>query len=247
MTGPLVTVVIPSLNQAKYLPAAIESVLTQSVATEVFVMDGGSTDGSLAIIKDYEGDLASWVSAPDGGQAAAINAGVALGTAPFVCWLNSDDVLLENGLSNLHTCLTEARTAPAAYGQAFHINAAGKRVGNYLSFGFSERLLANYCFICQPATLIRRSCWTEVGGLDENLELAMDYDLWWRLYRAFGPLKLTDEICAANRKHPATKTQNNLDKHYDESIGVVQKHYGSVPLKWRLMRPIMRGLRALGI
>ena len=247
MTEPLITVVIPSLNQAEYLPAAIESVLAQSVATEIFVMDGGSTDGSVAIIKDYEDDLAGWISAPDGGQAAAINAGVALGTAPFVCWLNSDDILLEHGLLNLHACLSEASAAPAAYGQAVHINAAGKRVGKYLSFGFSERLLASYCFICQPATLIRRSCWTEVGGLDENLELALDYDFWWRLYRAFGPLSLTEQICAANRKHPATKTQNNLDKHYDESIGVVQKHYGSVPWKWHLMRPIMRGLRAFGV
>ena len=247
MTEPLVTVVIPSLNQARYLPAAIESVVRQSVATEIFVMDGGSTDGSVAIIKDYEDDLAGWVSAPDRGQAAAINSGVALGTAPFVCWLNSDDILLDDGLLNLYECLTEASTAPAAYGQALHINAAGERVGSYLSFDFSERLLANYCFICQPATLIRRSCFTEVGGVDENLELAMDYDLWWRLFQAFGPLKLTERICAANRRHPATKTQNNLDKHYDESIGVVKKHYGSVPLKWQLMRPIMRGLRALGV
>ena len=247
MTEPLVTVVIPSLNQAKFLPAAIESALTQSVATEIFVMDGGSTDGSLAIIEGYEDDLAGWVSAPDGGQAAAINGGIALGTAPFVCWLNSDDILLEDGLLNLHARLTKVNTAPAVYGQGLHINASGKRVGKYLTFGFSERLLASYCFICQPATLIRRSCWDEIGGLDENLELAMDYDLWWRLYRAFGPLTLTDKTCAANRKHLGTKTQNNLDQHYDESIFVVKKYYGSVPWKWHLMRPMMRGLRALGL
>lgn len=246
MYEPLVTVVIPSLNQAQFLPAAIESVLNQSIATEVFVMDGGSTDDSVSVIESYEGHLAGWVSKSDGGQAAAINAGMVKATAPFVTWLNSDDTLEENGLANLHECLNRAPDAPAAYGRAININCNGQKVGNYRTFDFSERLLANYCFICQPATLIRRSCWAELGGLDESLHLALDYDLWWRLYNKFGPLAYDPRVSAANRQHAETKTQNNPSRHYEESMRVVKKYYGSVPLKWHLMKPIMPLIRSLG-
>jgi len=246
MNEPLVTVVIPSLNQAEYLPAAIESVLSQPVATEVFVMDGGSTDGSVTIIQSYDSHLAGWVSEPDEGQAAAINKGIGLGTAPFVTWLNSDDTLEKHGLANLHERLSRAPAAPAAYGRALHINGNGRKVGTYRTFDFSERLLANYCFICQPATLIRRSCWAELGGLDESLHLAMDYDLWWRLYKQFGPLAYDQRVCAANRQHANTKTQNNASSHYEESMRVVKKYYGSVPLKWHVLKPIMPLVRALG-
>lgn len=246
MNEPLVTVVIPSLNQAEYLPAAIESALSQSIATEVFVMDGGSTDDSVSVIESHAGYLAGWISEPDGGQSASINKGIALGTAPFVTWLNSDDTLEENGLANLHECLSRAPAAPAAYGRAIHINGNGRKVGTYRTFDFSERLLANYCLICQPATLIRRSCWADLGGLDEDLHLALDYDLWWRLYKKFGPLAYDQRVCAANRQHAETKTQNNASSHYEESMRVVKKYYGSVPLKWHLLKPIMPLIRSLG-
>lgn len=246
MNESLVTVVIPSLNQAEYLPAAIESALNQPIATEVFVMDGGSLDDSVAIIQNYESHLAGWVSEPDDGQSAAINKGIAWGTAPFVTWLNSDDTLEESGLANLHECLSRAPDAPAAYGRAIHINRSGQKVGNYRTFDFSERVLANYCFVCQPATLIRRSCWSDLGGLDESLHLAMDYDLWWRLYKKFGPLVYDPRVCAANRQHSETKTQNNAATHYEESMRVVKKHYGSVPLKWHLLKPVMPLVRSLG-
>jgi len=91
---------------------------------------------------------------------------------------------------------------------------------------FSERRLALRCFICQPATLIRRTAWDAVHGVDETLHMAMDYDLWWRLLRAFGPLEFVDEFVAVNREHDQTKTRSRRRLHYREAIDVVHRHHG---------------------
>src|SRR5215204_968368 len=99
--GPTVTVAVPSFNQGRYLDQALESIFAQEIPVEVFVCDGGSTDESVDVIRRWEGRLAGWRSQPDAGQSAAINEGVAKGSAPFVCWLNSDDWLLPGGLARL--------------------------------------------------------------------------------------------------------------------------------------------------
>ena len=110
---------------------------------------------------------------------------------------------------------------------------------------FDEHRLATRCIICQPATLVRRSAWEAVGGLDEGLHLAMDYDLWWRLYRKFGPLGFVDAKIAINRQHPGSKTLNRRHQHYAEAIEVVRRHYERVPLKWWMARPYAVWIKAL--
>ena len=97
--------------------------------------------------------------------------------------------------------------------------------------------LALRCILSQPATLIRRSAWEQIGGLNENLHMAMDYDLWWRLFKACGPLTFVDEYIAVNRDHCDTKTNNNRRLHYREARQVVKKHYGQLPLKWWFAHP----------
>ena len=240
---PLITVVVPSYNQGVFLDRTLESVFAQDLPLEVMVMDGGSTDNSVDIIKRWESKLTYWRSAPDDGQAQAINEGVSLGSAPFVCWLNSDDVYLENGLSDLYSLLSVHSSYPAVYVKCWHINEQDKKVAPYLSFPFNKTLLANYCFIAQPATLIRRECWEQVGGLDESFDFAMDYDLWLRLYCRFGALGYTSKYCAANRLHKDTKTHNGLQRHYAESMKAVERAYGYVPVKWKLALPLMKVVR----
>ena len=237
MSGARVTVAVPSYNQGQYLDEALGSIFAQDVSVEVFVLDGGSTDGSLDVIRRWEGRLAGWRSHPDRGQASAINEGIVRGSAPFVCWLNSDDFLLPGGLARLLAALEANANLPAAYGRAWHQeDPTGKRRAVWVR-PFSEHWLAQACFICQPATLIRRSAWETVGGLDESLNLAMDYDLWWRLYKAFGPLGYVDDPVAVNREHDATKTGTQRQAHYREAMEVVRRHYGHVPLKWWLAQP----------
>jgi GT2 family glycosyltransferase len=93
------------------------------------------------------------------------------------------------------------------------------------------------CIVSQPATLIRSSAWETVNGVDESLHLAMDYDLWWRLYKQISPLIYVDQFIAVNREHCATKTQSQRRRHYREAMMVVNKHYGRIPLKWSLAQP----------
>jgi GT2 family glycosyltransferase len=237
-------VVVPSLNQGRYLEDALRSIAAQDVATEIIVMDGGSTDNSVAVLERWNERLAYWRSAADGGQSAAINAGIGRGTAPYVTWLNSDDMLEAGGLRRLIEALEANPAAPAAYGKVVNLDADGARSAVWVQ-PFSERALALRCIVAQPGTLIRRAAWDAVGGVDPSLFLAMDYDLWWRLYRRFGPLVHVPQITAINRRHDETKTRNNRKAHYTEAMGVVRRHYGRMPVKWWLAQPYAVWWKAL--
>ena len=241
---PLVTVVIPSYNQGDFLRDAIESVLAQDIPLELFVMDGGSTDESVEILKRFDNKISFWRSHPDDGQSAAINEGIKKGTAPYVCWLNSDDFFYPGALVKLLEALSNDSNAPFVYGRCSVSNVDGKRISSYLTLPPKKYLFANYCFVCQPGTLIKRYCWEDVNGLNPKLEMAMDYDLWWRLWRGFGtPVYVKGNAVASTRAHEATKTTTNLRGHYKESIQVVEQYYGKAPIKWVIAYPAMKLVR----
>ena len=237
MIAPLVTIAVPSFNQGQYLNDALASIFQQEIPVEVFVLDGGSSDNSLDVIHQWAQRLAGWRSHSDAGQAAAINEGVAQGKAPYVCWLNSDDWLLPGGLVKLVRALEAHPDAPAVYGRSWNtVQKTGKRYPVWVE-PFNERRLARRCIISQPASLIRRSAWEAIGGLDGKLHMAMDYDLWWRLFKSVGPLSFADDFMAVNREHEDTKTKTQRRRHYQEAMKIVRKHYGHVPLKWWLAQP----------
>ena len=242
----MVTVAVPSFNQGRFLDAALQSLLAQEVPVEIFVADAGSKDETLEVIRRFEPRLLGWRSHADAGQAQAINEAIARGSAPYVAWLNSDDWLLPGGLRLLLDGLERHPEAPMAYGRVWnHVERTGERRRNLEVRPFSERLMAQFNIVSQPATLIRRTAWEAVGGVDESLHMAMDYDLWWKLFKRFGPPLFVDAEVAVNRRHAGTKTSSQRRLHYREAMAVVRKHHGRVPLKWWLAQPFAVWYRSL--
>jgi GT2 family glycosyltransferase len=124
-----------------------------------------------------------------------------------------------------------------------YVQATGARQPVWVE-PFSERRLALRSIVSQPGTLIRRSAWEAVGGLDAGLRMAIDYDLWWRLYKKYAPLEFVDQFVAVNRDHAETKTNTQRQLHYREAIAIVRKYHGRVPLKWWLAQPYAVWLKA---
>ena len=237
MGSKLVTIVVPSFNQGIYLDKCLDSIFSQNIPVEVFVMDGGSTDITLEVIKKWELKLAGWRSRKDEGQSAAINEGMKMGTAPFCCWLNSDDYFLENCLSILLERMSDNKVAPVVYGRVYNYIEKTKVFQKIWVEKFNPKRLAIRCIISQPGTMIRRQVWESVGGLNTNLHMSMDYELWWKIYNSFGDFDFIDSYVAVNRDHLDTKTNSKRALHYKESMKIVKSFYGRIPIKWYLFQP----------
>ena len=180
---PIVTVAVPSLNQGGFLDATLRSIFSQPVPVEVMLADGGSTDDTSRVIARWQHRFTWWRSAPDKGQAAGINEAIARGRAPYVCWMNSDDLFLPGGLAALLQTLEAKPGTAVAHGGCRLIDESGDLIGLLRGKVVSARSLSRSPVIPQPASLIRREAWNKVKGLKEDLHLSLDYDLWWRLYR----------------------------------------------------------------
>jgi len=232
-----VGVIIPSYNQGMFLEDCIKSVIEQkSLNIKIVVMDGGSTDNSVDIIKKYQDNIFFWCSCKDEGQSAAINEGVRLlDDCKYICWLNSDDFYYKNGLTELVNFLEENDRYVAAYSKAYFTDEAGNVIGEYPTHEYNRDYLAIRCYICQPATLIKKEYWDKVGGVDAKLHMCMDYDLWCKLSQ-LGELGYLKKVTACSREHGETKTTTNKKMHYMESYSLLKKYYGKIPNVWRKSR-----------
>jgi GT2 family glycosyltransferase len=185
--APVVSIVTPSFNQRDFIAATIDSVLAQTYPhVELLVMDGGSTDGTLDVLRAY-GDRVRWISEKDDGQADAINKGFARTSGEILGWLNSDDTLEEDAIRIAVEYLSKHPDVAMIYGDANFIDATGNFIREcaHIEPFDAQRLLHYSDFIVQPAAFFRRSAFEAVGGLDASLHFAMDYDLWLKLARRF--------------------------------------------------------------
>ena len=207
-TKPLVSVVTPSFNQAPYLKQTIESVLSQDYAhIEYILVDGGSTDGSQAIIEEYEAQLAYWESTPDEGQTDAINKAFARATGKYLAWLNSDDVYQPGAISQAVDFLEEHPEVGMVYGDCTFIDAKGREIGRFPAAQTDyARLRRGYVHIPQQASFFQADLWRKVGPLDPSFYFAMDYDLWVRLAREAPLVYLPGRVWASFRLHGDAKT-----------------------------------------
>jgi glycosyltransferase involved in cell wall biosynthesis len=228
---PKVSVVTPCFQAARFIRETVESVLGQDYPNlEYIVMDGGSTDGTVEILEGYHGDL-EFVSAPDGGQADAINRGFRKSTGEIFAWLNADDTYLPGAIRAAVGGLAAHPEAGAVYGEAFHIDANGGRIGPYPTEDFDWRRLNETCYICQPACFLRRRAFEQAGMLNPALQFALDYDLWIRLGK-ITPLVRIAGALANSRMHRENKTLGSRRRAYREAVAVVKQHFGYVPYSW---------------
>jgi hypothetical protein len=207
-TAPLVSVVTPSFNQAAFLEQTILSVVTQDYPNlEYLVMDGGSTDGSLEVLHRYAPRLASWASGPDGGQAAAVNAGFGRASGEILGWLNSDDTYEPGAVRAAAAALAAHPDADGLYGDCAFVSPAGDviRVFRGRPFDLAEYVTTEG-FIHQPTVFLRRRVLDRVGMLDASLQFCMDRDYWLRMAPVCRWLYLPERL-ARFRVHPTAKTQ----------------------------------------
>lgn len=228
---PLVSVVTPCLNSGQFLRETIESVLAQDYPRlEYIIMDGGSTDGTLAILQEYESRIQFW-SEPDGGTADAVNRGFMRARGSLFAFLNADDTYLPGAVSTAVDKLLRHPGAAAVYGDAYWVDREGRTLGPYPTQPFDRELFRQECFVCQPASFIRRSAFEAAGTLDPTLQYAFDYDLWIRLARLY-PMQKIDEFLATSRMHKDNKTVGQRRQVLAETVRLLRGHYGYVPFRW---------------
>lgn len=226
------TVVTPMLNASAFVETTIDSVLRQTYAdVEYILVDGGSSDATLQIAERCATN-AKIIRASGTNQAAAINAGFSAGSGEFFAFLNADDAFEPTAIESAVRHLRAHPDAAIVYGEADHIGADGSVLGQYPVATADGFALSRECVICQPATLMRSDAFAAVGGIDEQLNFALDYDLWIRLLALGRPFVRVHERWAKSRMHAANKTLSKRTAVYAEVFGVLQRHFGYVPFNW---------------
>ncbi len=224
---PLVTIVTPSFNQGEFLAHAIDSVLAQDYpAIEYIVVDGGSTDRTIDVLRAY-GDRIRWTSGPDGGQSDAIHRGFLAGSGEYLAWLNSDDRYVPGAIGAAVQEMAADPSVALLYGRGEFIDRDGEVTGPCLHvepWSF-ERLVGALNLILQPATLFRRDAYLEIGGLDLALHYCMDYDLWIRLGSRY-PVRFLPRVLAQARVYGETKTASGGLPRLEEIERMVRRDCG---------------------
>jgi glycosyltransferase involved in cell wall biosynthesis len=229
---PLVSVVTPSLNQARWLREAIESVRAQDYPrVEHVVVDGGSTDGTLEILQEY--DHLRWISEPDRGQSHALNKGFELAQGEILGWLNADDAYLPHAVSAGVAALADRRVG-LVYADVTRVDDDGvnpRRIRSRPAWDLWTELNVG-CGIYSPAVFFTRAAFEAVGPVDEALHLTMDYDLWLRIGHRFGADHV-DDVWAVQRLHGDAKTLRHYNDFWPERLAVSRRHGG------RLVSPLL--------
>lgn len=238
---PAVSVVMPSMNQVTFLADAVRSVLRQDgPATELMVMDGGSDDGSQALLMDLANEFPGrlrWASGPDGGPAEAVNEAVRRTWAPVVGWLNSDDLYTPGAIARAAAHLAIHPEHVMVYGHGEHVDGDGAFIERYPSRPPSAPLIewVDGCHICQPTAFFRRDTFLRLGGLDRSLRASFDYDLWLRMFKAYpGRIGFVDAVQAQSRLHSSSITTRFRERVAFEGMQVIRKHLGPAPTHWLL-------------
>lgn len=227
MPNPPISIVTPSFNQGHFIEQTILSVLEQNYEPlEYIIVDGGSTDNTLEILKRYKGRL-HWISEPDEGQADAINKGFRMASGEIFGWLNADDLYTPNALHTVAETFTKLPDIAFIYGDALAIDEHNKTYGfrTHVRQTDFQTLVHVGDPIVQPAAFWRRSLWNNVGELDQSLRYTLDYEYWMRAAKYYRfhyiPICLAQE-----RLYSSAKTFSGALTRLEEVEQITRKHGG---------------------
>ncbi len=235
---PLVSVLMPSFNQAEFIVESLQSILGQDYpALEVLVMDGASTDSTMAVVQELsqKDPRIRFFTQPDTGPAEALNKGLKHVRGSIIGWLNSDDLYVQGAITSAVSKLLEKPDTLMVYGQGEHVDQHGVRLSTYPSIPPNQAIIDSTlgCFICQPTVFFKQTMSQMLGGFDTQLKTAFDFEYWLRVFSRFPHrIDFVNELLARSRLHNACITLKQRRKVASESIYVVAKYAGFASVRW---------------
>jgi glycosyltransferase involved in cell wall biosynthesis len=234
-SAPLFSIVVPSFNQADFLEQTISSILDQAYPRlELIIVDGGSTDHSVDIIRKYSDHLKWWVSEPDSGQAEAINKGMRRASGEILAWLNSDDMLMPGCLFRVARFFAGHPRIDVVYGHRVLINEAGLDVGRWILPAHDNLILSYADYIPQETMFWRKRIWDASGGsVDEGFQFALDWELIVRFLNAGARFYRIPAFLGQFRIHSRQKTNAEIaDTGFREMERVRAQYLERFSSKW---------------
>jgi GT2 family glycosyltransferase len=238
---PRISIVTPSFRQAHFIEHTLRSVLDQGYPNlEYFVQDGGSKDGTVAILERYEKRLAGWESKPDGGQSQAINRAFARTSGEIMAWLNSDDILFPGTLEYVAEFFMTHPEIDVVYGHRVLVNEKGQEIGRWILPPHDDEVLSWADYVPQETLFWRRSIWEKAGGrIDESFRFAMDWDLLLRFREAGARFARLSRFLGAFRVHAEQKTSADIgDIGFAEMDRLRERALGRVPTHMEIRKAV---------
>ena len=243
-TLPKISIVTPSFNQGKFLEETIRSVLLQGYSNlEYIIVDGGSSDGSVDLIRKYEHQLAYWISEKDSGAADAIGKGFRKATGTIVGWLNSDDLYRPGTLQSVASAFQNNKDVDVVYGDTHWIDANGNVLAEKRQTPFSKSaFFYGGADLQQPATFWTRELYEKAGGLDPSFRAAFDTDLFFRFFQLEARFQHIPEFLAAFRLHSDQISDVMLETCRREVAALRERHlaFPVSSLRGRMIRNLAR-------